>query len=88
MPRTYYEVVPAGHEWAVQCRSRLLTLHLDRSNAVSVAAAVARGEYDATGEPTGVRVQGVDGRWHEQGVFGGEAQLPPAEAPLAGLRVA
>ena len=86
MARTYYEVVPAGHEWAVKCKARLLTLHLDRSNAVSVAAAVAQGEYDATGEPTGVRVQGADGRWHEQGVFGSEPHRPPAEPRLAGLR--
>lgn len=72
MARTYYEVVPAGHEWAVLCMSRLLTLHLDKCNAVSVAAAVAQGEHDATGQPTGVRVQCDDGCWEEQGVFGSE----------------
>ena len=84
MARTFYDVVPAGHEWAVLCKSRLLTLHLDRCSAVSIAAAVAQGEFDATGQPTGVRVQRDDGGWEEQGRFGREHPPSPARPQRLG----
>jgi hypothetical protein len=84
MARTYYDVVPAGHEWAVLCKSRLLTLHLEKCSAVSIAAAVAEGEFDATGQPTGVRVQRDDGDWEEQGRFGREFAGAPAYQPSLG----
>ena len=72
MARTYYDVVPSGQEWAVLCMSRLLTLHLDQRKAVAVAAAVAQGEFDATGVATGVRLQRPDGRLDEMWTFGKE----------------
>lgn len=84
MARTYYDVVPAGHEWAVLCKSRLLTLHLEKGSAVSIAAAVAEGEFDATGQPTGVRVQRDDGALEEQGRFGREFAATPAYQPSLG----
>lgn len=84
MARTYYDVVPAGNEWAVLCKSRLLTLHLEKCSAVSIAAAVAEGEFDATGQPTGVRVQREDGGWEEQGRFGREYNGRPSYQPSLG----
>jgi len=86
MARTWYEVLPAGQEWAVVCASRLLTLHMDKCNAVSVAAAVAQGEHEATGQPTGVQVQLDDGRMDLQAVFGDEQRQRPAAAALPQLQ--
>lgn len=70
MARIFYEVVPAGREWAVRCKARLLTLHLEKGSAIAIAAAVAEGEFDATGQPTGVRTLASDGGWEEQARFG------------------
>ena len=81
MARTFYDVVASGDEWAVLCKSRLLTLHLDRQKAIAVAAAVAQGECDATGVPTGVRVQRRDGSLEEMGRFGADPVVPRRTSP-------
>jgi hypothetical protein len=77
MARIYWFVVVAGGDWAVkregEVASRTFRLQAD---AIDHAAGLAKAHHQAYGVPTGVRIQGEDGRWRDERSYGDDPNPP------------
>lgn len=78
MARIYWFVVVANGNWAVKREAgpALQTFQL-QSAAIDYAATQARTYHQTSGQPTGIRVQGEDGKWRDERTYGDDP-FPPA----------
>lgn len=77
MARIYWYVVVDGANWAVKREGGPnLRSFARQSDAIEHATSLARSHYGATGQFTGVRIQGQGGQFRDERTFGGDP-FPP-----------
>ena len=77
--RIYYEVLPAGDgkRWRVTRAGKGKETHATQAAAIEEAVDAASTEWRVTGEPTGLRIKGRNGRIRDERSYGNDPH-PPA----------
>jgi hypothetical protein len=76
MPRHYFDVAHRPQGWAVEFDVQL-DAYINHTQQAALEAARDAGHRNwQSGRPSGVRIQGADGRWLDESTYGNDP-FPP-----------